>query len=165
MPYVGQSITDLFSEIPQALTKEAARKMTDRAVESMLHVAVINTPVESGRLRGAWRKSEASSTARGWKGEISNSTSYAAFVESGTGLYGPEHASYVIKPKRPGGMLRWIGKDGQVVFARFVIHPGSPGNHMLSISLNVTDSLAQDGGIFTGVLEEWRTGIEGQANR
>lgn len=41
---------------------------------------------------------------------------YAAWVHDGTGLYGPRHA--VIRPKTKKA-LRWHGKTGKVVFARY----------------------------------------------
>ena len=65
---------------------------------------------------------------------------YAPYVEDGTGLWGPKHAKYEIKPKRPGGWLRWIDPmTGDPVFARRVMHPGWPGNHMFAIGAALTE--------------------------
>lgn len=167
MPYVGQSITDFFSEIPQQITRDTARKMCDRGGDIMEHIAVINTPVETGRLRNAWKRRAAEEVAgaegSGWSTDVYNDTDYAEYVENGTGLWGPKHAKYLIKPKKPGGSLRWVGKDGTVHFAKFVWHPGSPGNYMLAIALNVTDTSPQS--VWDDLSEEWKALIEGQAHR
>lgn len=72
--------------------------------------------------RGAWVKAR---------------TPYAAAVELGSGLYGPRHRKYEIKPKR-GRMLAWPASGGDRrlsgrarknvkggwIFARKVMHPG-----------------------------------------
>lgn len=72
------------------------------------------------------------------------------YVEEGTGLWGPNRAPYVIRPKKPGGWLSWIARDtyvrrdgtivkpGDRVFAKEVLHPGSPGHHMVAIGEAVT---------------------------
>lgn len=46
------------------------------------------------------------------------SAPHAKFLEYGT--RGP----YPITPKRPGGWLRFMGKEGKYVFRRMVMHPG-----------------------------------------
>jgi very-short-patch-repair endonuclease len=62
-------------------------------------------------------------------------------VEWGTGLWGPKHAKYLIVPKKPGGWLSWINpRTGQRVFARKVMHPGSPGAHMFAIGAHLTEA-------------------------
>jgi len=54
---------------------------------------VKSTPVKTGNLRSKWvRKS------RGLSAKISNSTKYAKFLETGTGLFGPKKRK--IKPKK-----------------------------------------------------------------
>ena len=65
---------------------------------------------------------------------------YAPYVEHGTGLWGPRHAKYEIKPKRPDGWLRWIDPvTGDPVFAKRVMHPGSPGNHMFAFGAAIAE--------------------------
>jgi len=47
------------------------------------------------------------------------------WMEEGT----PPH---IIRPKKPGGILRWIDEDtGQEMFARLVHHPGTPAYRMV----------------------------------
>lgn len=166
MPYVGQSVTDLFDEPVQLLTENAARAMCDEAGDSIKKIAETNTPVRTGKLRASWKKGDAKPEGTGkFAIDVSNSVEYAAYVENGTGIYGPRHAPYTIFPRNPGGVLRWMGRDGQVVFAKYVVHPGSPGNYMLEIAMNVTDSLAQGDVLFAGTLEKWVREVEAQANR
>ena len=43
---------------------------------------------------------------------------YMEAVQSGTGMYGP--SGQMIRPKKPGGVLAWEGKSGEMHFARFV---------------------------------------------
>lgn len=59
---------------------------------------------------------------------------YAPYVEEGTGLWGPSGAKYEIKPRTPTGVLSWIDREtGKRIFAKRVMHPGSPGQHMFAI--------------------------------
>lgn len=57
---------------------------------------------------------------------------YAPYVENGTGLWGPARAKYEIRPKNPDGWLRFHDASGNVIFAKRVMHPGSPGSHMFA---------------------------------
>jgi hypothetical protein len=43
---------------------------------------------------------------------------YGLFMEVGT-------RPHVIRPKKPGGWLRWFDGDGKIHFARVVHHPGT----------------------------------------
>jgi hypothetical protein len=55
----------------------------------------------------------------------------------------PEHAKflihgtspYIIRPKKPGGLLRFRNRFGVVVYARFVKHPGIAKNDFASRAL------------------------------
>lgn len=62
--------------------------------------------------------------------KLSNSSKYAAALDLGSGLYGPKHAKFVIRPKK-GKALRFVGKNGQTVFAAKVLHPGVKPTHFL----------------------------------
>jgi hypothetical protein len=104
-----------------------------------------NTPIETGELRASW-ETKIVVVHVGARGELvyesgtETEVEYVLYVEHGTGLWGPKHARYVIRPRRPDGWLRWIDPDtGQPVFARRVLHPGSPGNHMLAIGVALTE--------------------------
>lgn len=67
------------------------------------------------------------------------SLDYGPYVENGTGLWGPARAKYEIKPKNPDGWLRFHDEHGNVVFAKRVMHPGSPGAHMFTRGAALTD--------------------------
>lgn len=64
---------------------------------------------------------------------------WAPYVEHGTGLWGPRRAKYEIRPKNPNGWLRFHDEHGNVVFAKRVMHPGSPGAHMFARGAALTD--------------------------
>ena len=64
---------------------------------------------------------------------------YAIYVEHGTGLWGPARAMYEIRPKNPNGWLRFHDEFGNVVFAKRVLHPGSPGAHMFARGVAKTE--------------------------
>lgn len=65
---------------------------------------------------------------------------YAPFVEHGTGLWGPHHAKYEIRPKKPDGWLHWVDAAGNDVFAKKVMHPGSPGAHMFLLGVAAAEA-------------------------
>lgn len=48
-------------------------------------------------------------------GIVGTNVRYARFIHDGTGLYGPRKR--LIRPVRAKA-LRWVGRDGNVVFAR-----------------------------------------------
>jgi hypothetical protein len=60
---------------------------------------------------------------------IGSNSPHAYFVHEGT-------KPHVITP-RTATVLRWVGSDGSVVYARSVNHPGSPPNHFLSDNLPI----------------------------
>lgn len=64
---------------------------------------------------------------------------YAPYVEEGTGLWGPTGAPYEIKPIDPLGVLHWVVAGGEHVFAKRVMHPGSPGQHMFAIGIAMAE--------------------------
>ena len=76
------------------------------------------------------------------KGELVNSIVY----ENGRVRAKAEHALYVhegtkphpIYPKRPGGVLSWVGRDGARHFARRVFHPGTRPNRFFQRAMERT---------------------------
>lgn len=60
---------------------------------------------------------------------------HAVFVEFGTwshNLINPQVGTYTIRPKKPGGVLRFTGKDGRIVYTKEVQHPGIPAQQFMA---------------------------------
>lgn len=169
MPYVGGSLVSLFGREPQAATRLAARRMADKGVDRWQSVTTENTPIDTGNLRTSWYTLPAqkvlSAVGDAYVAKIESQVSYAPHVEYGTGLWGPSHSKYKISPKSPGGMLRWIDpKSGDMVYARSVMHPGSPGQHMVQIGAEVARAEAFEGPLFEGILADWARAVEASAD-
>lgn len=164
MPYVGGSVTSFFDEDAQQVTREAARRLTDRAGGKLKDLVEANTPEgETGELRKSWKQSPTEGAEDTYRTSVYTEKDYAPYVENGTGLWGPKHAKYLIKPKKPGGVLRFQAKDGTIVFARYVWHPGSPGAYMMAKGLNEIEGAL--GFVADLTLEEWARAMEAEADK
>lgn len=157
MPYVGQQLARLFDQTP---VKIAVAAMADKGGERMVELTVMNTPVDTGKLRNSWYKRRLRRVRvgpfSGWESGVASDNPVAPHVEYGTGLYGPEHRPYLIEPKTPGGVLHWRDpRTGKDVFARRVMHPGSPGSHMVQIAASVVEFEMAHGLLFDSILGEW----------
>lgn len=113
-----------------------------------------------------------------WTGKVYTEVEYAPFVEAGTGLWGPRRAKYKIQPKKPGGVLAFTpyerlpggavildvqGKPtagGDTVVVRFVMHPGSPGQHMFRIGATLTEEEYKEWS--AEPLRLWKQAVEGK---
>lgn len=80
--------------------------------------ATLGTPVDTGRLRAANQLIVDPPAAWSTTAHVVNETEYAIMVHDGT-------RPHVITPKTPGGVLRFEGSDGGIVFATHVNHPGT----------------------------------------
>lgn len=143
MAYVGGKLAPWFDSGPvDAFMKAAPVVVAAEARE----IAEKNTPVDTGELRAAWKSDKKPRRAMtyiglGYEASWMNDLEYAPYVNYGTGLYGPEAKKYLILPKKPGGTLHWVDRlTGQDVFAKSVLHPGSPGNYMLEISADFIEA-------------------------
>lgn len=142
MTYIGGKLAPFFHSTPN---KVALKNMVRVGVEYASEIAAVNTPIETGDLRDNWETTKPFPTMTflgyAWRAEWHNNSDYAAFVNYGTGLYGPEHRKYLILPKKPGGSLHWVDRlTGEDRYAKYVWHPGSPGNHMLEISAGMLEA-------------------------
>jgi hypothetical protein len=165
MPYVGGSLTTLFDETAQMKTRNLAKTLAHKGGRRMETLARANTPVRTGELRASWYRTPVveidALLGRAYRVTVANDTDYAAWVENGTGIYGPEHRPYVIVPKDPMGTLAWRDpKTGKMIFAKRVLHPGSPGNHMLAIAAHVVEYELDTGVLGGREVAAWARSIE-----
>ena len=140
----------------------AARMIVGDAMERWHTITVANTPIETGNLRTAWYRWPPAGANRSrrqglpaWVAYLRNPVDYAPHVEWDT-------RPHVIRPVRAKA-LRFVARDGTVVFAQKVNHPGTKGAHMLSIGAHMTemqfDSVAEEGlRLFERLLEEGLAG-------
>lgn len=56
--------------------------------------------------------------------KIGTSHPVAAFHQEGTGTHGPKGAPYWIRPKSPGGTMRFVTSSGDIGFSKGHLHPG-----------------------------------------
>lgn len=141
-PYIGGKLEPWFHTEPNVVF---LRRAADHGGEAMTRNTKMNTPIDTGRLIDSIKKklTVVVPTARGLAYESGCEThvDYAPHVEYGTGLYGRYHRPYLIKPKNPNGWLRWIDPDtGRPIFAKSVMHPGSPGAAMFAKGATMTEA-------------------------
>lgn len=163
MGYVGGKLAPWFDSNPaHVFTRTAPVAVAAAARE----IAEKNTPVDTGELRQAWRSDQVSRRAAsfvglGYEASWFNKLEYAPYVNYGTGLFGPEARKYLIVPKKPGGTLHWVDRvTGEDVFAKAVLHPGSPGNYMLEISADFIEATWQK--VVQPLLRKWASTTERQ---
>lgn len=163
MGYVGGKLAPWFDSAPAEAFVKAAPVLVAREAKE---IARQNTPVDTGELRSAWQSDAKPRRAvtyvgLGYEASWFNRLDYAAYVNYGTGLYGPEAKKYLIVPKKPGGTLHWVDRlTGQDVYAKFVLHPGSPGNYMLEISADFIEATWQK--LVQPLLKVWARTTERQ---
>jgi hypothetical protein len=162
VPYVGGRLEPWFDRSPN---RRFIRRAADAGGEHMTRVVKERTPVDTAYLRQSIRQKLTVLRLRGgaWVGESGCETNveYAPYVEHGTGLWGPRSARYEIKPRNPNGWLRWIDPiTGDPVFAKRVMHPGSPGAHMFAIGASLTEAAFEE--IVNAPLQLWAREVEAQ---
>lgn len=174
----GAALVDLV-DAAAAATEQAGLDLCDAFCASGERFIRQNTPVETTRLRDGWDHTDAVSTGTSWRAFVLTDVDYAPYVEEGTGLWGPRRRKYKIEPKTPGGVLSfrpYLRADGAVVldldnnptkdgrvFAKFVMHPGSPGAYMTKIGVQMAE---HDEPVWSaGPLEDWARRVEQNMRR
>jgi hypothetical protein len=141
----GKTMVDLIDEAIDAVPG-TMRMMANDVGEYMTTITRRNTGVDSGWLRSQIFQKRIvvytiSGDVRVYETGSYTEVDYAPHVEDGTGNWGPNHAPYEILPKPPNTTLTWIdAKTGKRVFAKKVMHPGSPGQHMFAIGVAMAES-------------------------
>lgn len=178
--FTGDSLSDFVGRSKDAVDP-AIRQMVEDGGDAVVRWVVQNTPVETHHLRDSINKIRLrrvrTESGEGWESGAETDVDYAPHVEDGTGLWGPKHAKYRIEPKKPGGVLAFFARmktpegkpvlspdnnpvEGQLVFARYVMHPGSPGQHMFATGVAMAearfDQITQAG------LDQWVRRSEGR---
>lgn len=167
MGYEGQSYGDFVAHAARE-HRQTARELANEGGAVMTENTKDNTPVDgtgehSQHLRDNIDKKMVSGPWQEVDGEVYYSgaetyVTYANLIEDGWGLWGPKHAYYEIKPKNPDGFLKFHayvrGADGSVrldaksgkpakeaspTFAKVVMHPGAPGQHMFALGAALTE--------------------------
>lgn len=150
MSYQGRRLAPIFD---RSLIDNTCRQMANHGGERMRDLVKQQTPIGHqpytedyipGRLRASIEKKLLVVYPRAgrmvYESGAETNVAYAKFVEEGTGLWGPHRAKYEIKPKNPDGWLSWVDHEtGKRIFAKKVMHPGSPGNHMFAIGAHLTE--------------------------
>lgn len=165
----GKSISEFVRQSKEAVDP-AIEMMMDDGNTFLLKAVQENTPVETEALRRSITKMPVINENGVWRSGVFTEVEYGPHVEHGTGLWGPKRAKYRIEPKDPNGVLAFFVKrggvvnirgeqsstriaEGQLVFAKYVMHPGSPGQHMFAIGVSAAeasfDEITQRG------LNEW----------
>ena len=164
MAYIGDRLQPLFRPEP---LRVALHNIAEAGVDEMQNRVKENTPVDLGTLRASWIKTPAFPSRwfgmPAWQARLLTDVEYAPYVEHGTGLFGPEHKTYEIRPKHKRA-LSWIDEEsGKRVVAAKVNHPGSPGQHMLAIGVAMAEH--QLPAVAQAPLEEWKREQEDGALR
>lgn len=143
MPYVGGKLAPWFGSAP---IKLACHRMADDGGRAVTSAVQVRTPMDTGHLKASIRQTPVTIGFRlgsaSYESGAETSVSYAEYVERGTGLFGPYHRTYTIRPKNPDGWLRWIDPHtGLPVFAKSVTHKGSEGAYMFANGVAFVESI------------------------
>lgn len=143
MGYYGGRLAPWFDTAPNA---RFGRRAAHKGGQRLQRLVRARTPVHTGHLRDSIRQKRVISYVnergeRVYESGAETDVAYAPEQEHGWGLWGPHHAKYEIRPKKPGGVLHWIDpKTGLDVYATRVMHPGAPGAHMFAIGAAQTEA-------------------------
>lgn len=165
MSYKGDNLADVIDHL-EKVSMRTGHRLAEAMQERGEHNIEINTPVATYHLRKSYKRSPVVYKLSGpsirwamyaWEGSVFTEVEYAPFVELGTGLWGPKRKKYKIAPKKPGGVLAFTPYQrmpgggvildvqgapvqGALITVRFVMHPGSPGQHMFKIGATLTEA-------------------------
>lgn len=163
MGYSGDSLASMFEAAKQP-TEQAAKDITSDFGSKITDLAQRNAPVLSGDLKKSLKKIRVH-VKRVEGGVVTYSSGvhtfldYAPSVEHGSGLWGPQHRKYLIKPRKPGGTLSWIDKTtGERRFAKYVWHPGQPPQKYVARAVAEAEATAEQ--IARPGLKRWEARVE-----
>jgi hypothetical protein len=165
MGYTGPILANLFDPL---VAEIASERMAGAGQDALHTMAVMNTPVDDnpyrshkkpprGETRRRWVKEPinrhrivsagaADALTMAYDGAVVNRVEWIEALESGSGLWGPRHARYPIRPKpsNPTGRLAWRDRvTGHWHSAKLVMHPGIHGQHMMGTAVAYVDHVAE----------------------
>lgn len=179
MGYTSRRSLERLVERTRRNVPPALRDIADDGGTVMTRAVTQNTPVDTEQLRQSITKKPVTAgqlrdaggrfmSGMSYESGTFTEVEYAPHVEHGTGLWGPKSAKYRIEPKDPNGVLAFYVKgsptglssrrgggtaEGTLVFAKYVLHPGSPGQHMFATGAAFTESRFDE--IAAKGLNEW----------
>lgn len=105
-----------FRKAPE-ITGKRIVEAGNKSLLSLQGTAKQLSPIDSGRLRQSILVSPMRQSGSSFTGSVGTSVDYAAWMERGTGIYGP--SGQPIRPKTKK-FLAFRGKGGKMVFAKSV---------------------------------------------
>lgn len=127
---MNRPVFDRFKSWEGPIGEDSSRRLRTLEYRARMSAGV-STPnptriYPGGALRASIKTEREGNTSRGLEARVGSSRPYALYHHEGT-------APHVIKPKRPGGVLRfWWGRVGAIVYRRSVRHPGTKPNPYLT---------------------------------
>jgi hypothetical protein len=102
-----------------------------REIRLQARIAVSHGPYTTGRLAASIKDKGPFVDVERIHGSVGTDLPYSRVVERGSGLYGPTHSKYTIRPVRRQYMKFYWRRVGHVVYLQKVRHPGQRGKHFL----------------------------------
>lgn len=159
--YSGPRLAAMFDP---RVAEHTAGQIADAGGDELHDLIVRNTPIHTGKLRESWYRDPTVKEGDRHVSRVKTDVEYAPYVNYGTGLWGPSHAKYPILPHPPKQFLHWIDPaSGRDVFARKVMHPGSPPQYMIESGAAKLE--ATIGLIAQKELEKFKVEIEALAQK
>lgn len=119
-----KKLRDQHRAFKQAVQQEITKVVGQEKVTQLAQRYVSENADFTSRTGNLVRRTKAKviKTRKGHVVRLTNRAKYAAAQDEGSGKYGPRRRPYPIKAKRK--TLRFIGRSGNVVFRKVVLHPG-----------------------------------------
>lgn len=117
-----EDLRETFENINTAAVRDVTQRIINEMAEEVARRAYVDAPKDTHELANSIMVVYGDLEAR-----VVANAPHAAFVEFGTwshNVLNPQPGTYTIRPKKPGGVLRFTGNDGRPVFTKKVEHPG-----------------------------------------
>jgi hypothetical protein len=115
-----------------------AEKELDKYGRTLRDQVRNEAPVKTGALRSSIKYTIANRGTASMELMVNAGNKQRPEVVVKTVLFGSR--AHPIRPKRPGGVLRFMGRDGRIQFRKSVRHPGTKPNNFLERAWNFTSN-------------------------